>query len=78
MPTPLNPVLLTWAALVALCALPYLKLRAFIGLETTEAMQWSLVAIGLFGTAGILFTAWQTSRDRALRTARRRIASPKN
>ena len=57
MPSPLNPVLFNWAALVAICALPYLKLRHHLGLETPEAMQWSLVAIGVFGTVGVLCAA---------------------
>ena len=50
MPSPLSPVLFNWAALVAICALPYLKLRHHLGLETTEAMQWSLVAVGVVGS----------------------------
>ena len=78
MPNPLNPVLLNWAALVAICALPYLKLRHQLGLGTTEAMQWSLVAIGAFGTVGILCAAWQTSRDRAWRASHGLLASPGN
>jgi hypothetical protein len=70
MPSPL-PFVVNWAALVAICALPYLKLRHQFGLETTEAMQWSLVAVGAFGTIGILCTAWQVSRARAVRASSR-------
>ena len=69
MPSPLSTVLFNWAALVAICALPYLKLRHHLGLETTEAMQWSLVAIGVFGTVGVLCLAWRTSRERAWRAS---------
>jgi len=69
MPSPLNSVLFNWAALVAICALPYLKLRHHLGLETPEALQWSLVAIGVFGTVGVLCLAWRTSRERAWRAA---------
>lgn len=69
MPSPLNSVLFNWAALVAICALPYLKLRHHLGLETPEALQWLLVAIGVFGTVGVLCAAWRTSRERAWRAA---------
>lgn len=78
MPSPLNPVLFNWAALVAICALPYLKLRHHLGLETPEAMQWSLVAIGVFGTVGVLCAAWQTSRERAWRASHGLLAPRAN
>ena len=78
MPSPLSPVLFNWAALVAICALPYLKLRHHFGLETTEAMQWSLVAVGVVGTVGVLFAAWQTSRERAWRASHGLLASRTN
>ena len=70
MPSPL-PFVVNWAALVAICALPDLKLRHQFGLETTEAMQWSLVAVGAFGTISILCVAWQASRTRAVRASSR-------
>jgi len=78
MPSPLNTVLFNWAALVALCALPYLKLRHHLGLDTTDALQWSLLAIGVAGTVGILHSAWQTSRVRASRAAHGLPASRRN
>ena len=68
MPSPL-PLLFNWAALVAICAIPYLRLRHHFGLETAEPMKWSLVAVGAFGTVGILCTAWQASRERASRAS---------
>ena len=73
MPSPLNNVFFNWAALVALCALPYVKLRDQLGLETPEALQWSLVAIGAAGTIAVLSVARQASRSR--RAARARVAS---
>ena len=73
MPSPLNNVFFNWAALVALCALPYVKLRDQLGLETPEALQWSLVAIGAAGTIAVFSVARQASRSR--RAARARVAS---
>lgn len=58
-----------WAAAVALFALPYLTLRRHAGLETTEALQWALVAVAAFGTVRVFYVAWQLSRDRAWRAS---------
>ncbi|MGN6571476.1 MAG: hypothetical protein ACTHLO_08680 [Pseudolabrys sp.] len=69
MPGSLNAVFVNWAALISLCALPYLKLRQHFGLESTEALQWSLVAISVFGTVGVLCAAWRRSRERAWRAS---------
>lgn len=69
MPSPVNAVLFNWAAAVALWALPYLTLRDRLGPETTQALQWLLVAISVFGTIGVFYVAWQTSRDRAWRAS---------
>ena len=69
MPSPINNVLSNWAALVALWALPYLSLRHHLGLEATDALQWSLVAVSVFGTVRVLTMAWQMSRDRAWRAS---------
>ena len=59
MPSPLNAVFVNWAALVALCALPYLDLRRHLGLQSTDAMEWALVAIGVAGTAAVLCSAFR-------------------
>jgi hypothetical protein len=75
MPSLLNTVFSNWAAVIALWALPYLTLRHHLGPETTEAMQWSLVAVGVFGTVRVLYVAWQVSRDRAWRVSRGLLAS---
>ena len=69
MPSPFNIVFYTWAAAIALCALPYVRLRHQFGIETTEALQWWLVAVGVFGTVRVLYAAWQVSRDRAWRAS---------
>jgi hypothetical protein len=71
-------VISVWAAVIALWALPYLTLRHHLGLETSEAMQWALVAIGAAGTAHILYVAWRVSRDRAWRAAHGLPARPKH
>jgi hypothetical protein len=64
-------VLATWAALVALWALPYLTLLDYlrIDLAQSEALQWLLVAIGASGVASILITAWRQTRDPSWRAS---------
>lgn len=75
MPSLLDNVLSSWAASAALWALPYLTLRNHLGHETTEALQWSLVAISVVGTIHVLYVAWQVSRDRAWRASQGLSAS---
>ncbi len=75
MPSPLNAVFVNWAAVGALCALPYLKLRQHFGIDSPNALQWSLVAISVFGTVAALYTAWRVSRDRTWRASRGLLAS---
>jgi hypothetical protein len=64
-------VLSTWAALVALWALPYLTLLDYLrfDLAQSEALQWLLAAIGGSGVASVLFTAWRQTRDPAWRAS---------
>jgi hypothetical protein len=64
-------VLSTWAALVALWALPYLTLLDYLRIDMaqSEALQWMLVAIGASGVASVLFTAWRQTRDPAWRAS---------
>ena len=78
MPGAFNPAFSNWAALVALWALPYLTLRHHLGVGTTEALQWSLVAISVFGTVRVFYVAWQVSRDRAWRASHGLLARPAN
>jgi hypothetical protein len=68
---PISTVLVNWAALVALWALPHLTLLDHFRLEMaqSEALQWLLVAIGASGVASILFTAWRQTRDPAWRAS---------
>jgi hypothetical protein len=70
---PVSPgaVLSTWAALVALWALPYLTLLDYLRIDMaqSEALQWLLAAIGASGVASVLFTAWRQSRDPAWRAS---------
>ena len=75
MPSPLNTAFSNWAAAVALWALPYLTLRHHLGAEPTEALQWSLVAISVFGTVRVFYVAWQVSRDRTWRASHGLLAS---
>jgi hypothetical protein len=76
MPSPLDRAFYIWAAVIALCALPYVRLRHQLGIETTEALQWSLVAVGVFGTVRVLYVAWQMSRSRAWRAAHGLLRTP--
>ena len=64
-------ILSTWAALVALWALPYLTLLDYLRIDMaqSEALQWLLVAIGASGVASVLFTAWRQTRDPAWRAS---------
>lgn len=64
-------ILSTWAALVALWALPYLTLLDYLRIDMaqSEALQWLLVAIGVSGVASVLFTAWRQTRDPAWRAS---------
>ena len=61
----LGAILSTWAALVALWALPYLTLLDYLRLDVaqSETLQWSLVVIGALGVASILYTAWRDTLD---------------
>lgn len=58
-------VLSTWAALVALWALPYLTLLDYLRLDVaqSETLQWSLVVIGALGVVSVLYTAWRDTLD---------------
>jgi len=69
MPRLPETVLSNWAAALALWALPYLALRHHFGHETTDALQWLLLAIAVLGTIHVFYVAWQVSRDRAWRAA---------
>jgi hypothetical protein len=74
-----NTVLANWAALMALWALPYLTLLHHFQLEASQALQWSLLVVGICGTGGVLFMAWKDSCDPAWRAAHgllRRPAAP--
>ena len=58
-------LLSTWAALVALWALPYLTLLDYLRLDVaqSETLQWSLVVIGALGVISVLYTAWRDTLD---------------
>ncbi len=75
MPSLRDKIFSNWAAAIALWALPYLTLRRHLGVETTETLKWSLVAIGVLGTVRVLYVAWQVSRDRAWRASHGLLAS---
>ena len=62
-------VLVNWAALVALWALPYLALTDHLHMDATrsEALQWSLLIIGALGLVGVLHATWRETHDPAWR-----------
>ena len=63
-------VLSTWAAMVALWAPAYLALLDHTGSGArTEALEWSLLAVGACGLASMLYAAWRDTRDPAWRAA---------
>jgi hypothetical protein len=77
----LRAVLVNWAGLVALWALPYLTLLDHLRPDAarSEILQWSLLVIGALGLASILYAAWKETLHPAWRakhgvTHRRRSA----
>ena len=62
MPVSSNLVMVNWAAVMAMWAPPYLTLLHHFRIEPPEAMQWSLVAVGVIGSISILYMAWRESR----------------
>jgi hypothetical protein len=62
-------VLVNWAALVALWALPYLTLIDHLHMDAarSEALQWSLLIIGALGLVSVLHATWRETLDPAWR-----------
>jgi hypothetical protein len=62
-------VLVNWAGLVALWALPYLTLLDHLRVDAarSEVLQWSLLVVGALGLVSILYTAWRETLDPAWR-----------
>lgn len=62
-------ILINWAALVALWALPYLTLIDHLHLDAarSEALQWSLLIIGVLGLVSVLHATWRETLDPAWR-----------
>jgi len=60
-----SSVLVNWAGLVALWALPYLTLLDHLRVDAahSEVLQWSLLVVGALGLVSILCTAWRASLD---------------
>jgi hypothetical protein len=76
-------VLLNWAGLVALWALPYLTLLDHLRPDAarSEILQWSLLIVGAIGLVSILYTAWRETLDPTWRarhgfTLRKRPSRP--
>jgi hypothetical protein len=69
MPSPFNSAFSNWAVAVGLWALPYLTLRHQLGLDVTDAFQWSLLAVSVFGLSRAFYVAWHVTRDRTWRAS---------
>ncbi len=69
MRTCIKSVLVNWAGLVALWALPYLTLLDHLRIDAarSEILQWSLLVVGALGLVSILCTAWRETLDPAWR-----------
>jgi hypothetical protein len=62
-------VLVNWAGLVALWALPYLTVLDHLRVDAarSELLQWSLLVVGALGLVSIFYTAWRETLDPAWR-----------
>jgi hypothetical protein len=71
MPVPLNSLLSNWAAVIALWALPYLTVLDLLRLDgaRSDALQWSLLLIGVLGIGSVLYLASKDTLDPAWRAA---------
>ena len=60
-----SSVLINWAGLVALWALPYLTLLDHFRPDAgrSEILEWSLLIIGALGLISVLYTAWRETLD---------------
>jgi hypothetical protein len=76
MPVPFSVVFANWSAALALWALPYLTLRHQLGLETSDALQWSVLAVAVIGSGRVFHLAWQASREPAWRAAHGLLGRP--
>jgi len=64
-----SSVLVNWAALVALWALPYLTLLDHFHPDAarSEILQWSLLIVGALGLVSLLYSVWRETLDPAWR-----------
>lgn len=66
------PILAALGAIVAFWSPAYLAILDHLGggpAARSEALEWSLFAVGAAGLAGVLYLAWQDTRDPAWRAA---------
>lgn len=66
------PILAALGAVVAFWAPAYLAILNFLGggpSARSEALEWSLLAVGACGLASVLYLAWRDTRDPAWRAA---------
>jgi len=71
-PVSIISILAGLGAVVAFWAPAYLRILDHLGGEFSErsdAVGWSLLAVGAFGLASVVYLAWQAARDPAWRAA---------
>ena len=71
-PVSMQSALAALGALVALWAPAYLGILDYLGggpIARSEALEWSLLAVGIAGLASVLYLAWKDTRDPVWRAA---------
>lgn len=80
-PASIVSVLAALGAVVAFWAPAYLTILDTLGgglSAQSEALGWSLLAVGAFGLGSVVYFAWQDTRDPAWRTAHGLPRRPSN
>ena len=71
-PVSIISILAAFGAVVAFWAPAYLAILDHLGgglVANSEALGWSLFAVGAFGLGSVVYLAWQDTRDPAWRAA---------
>ena len=71
-PVSIISALAALGALVALWAPAYLAILDYLGggpIARSEALKWSLLAVGALGLGSVFYLAWQDTRDPVWRAA---------
>ena len=77
----LQDLLTNWGAVIALWAPVYLALLDHYGgvfSVRSEALEWALVAVGVFGLGSVLYIAWHDTRDPQWRASHGLLEHPRS